>query len=192
MPDVQVSNARRVVFTAMAVVTFWILAWKCYAIFSELPDDELFWLHYARDYSWSWIALEWQCPSWTVTIPLASLPTMLVSLSAHNSLVRLRDPWVFLSAAFFLGCMMLVCWLGSQDALSAQDAWFEAHPLWRVNDAGLLFEDHDRPNPNPRSLQEVSWFRLLLPIILTTAFVIYGAWRRAVRDAEVDAVGEDR
>ncbi|MCZ6456359.1 MAG: hypothetical protein O6650_03820 [Actinobacteria bacterium] len=26
---------------------------------------------------------------------------------------------------------------------------------------------------------------------LTTAFVIFGAWRRAVRDAEVEAVGED-
>ncbi len=37
----------------------------------------------------------------------------------------------------------------------------------------------------------LGWFSLLLPLILTTAFVIYGAWRRAVRDAEVDAVGED-
>ncbi len=37
---------------------------------------------------------------------------------------------------------------------------------------------------------EVSWTLLLLPIILTTAFVIFGAWRRAVRDAEVEAVGE--
>ncbi len=29
-----------------------------------------------------------------------------------------------------------------------------------------------------------------LPIILTTAFVIFGAWRRAARDAAVEAVGE--
>ena len=29
------------------------------------------------------------------------------------------------------------------------------------------------------------------PIILTTAFVIFGAWRSAVRDAEVEAVDED-
>ena len=36
----------------------------------------------------------------------------------------------------------------------------------------------------------VTWPWLLTPIILTTAFVIFGAWRRAVRDSEVDAVGE--
>ena len=32
---------------------------------------------------------------------------------------------------------------------------------------------------------------LLLPIILTTTLVIFGAWRRAVRDAEVAAADED-
>ena len=37
----------------------------------------------------------------------------------------------------------------------------------------------------------VSAFWLLLPIILTTAFVIFGAWPRAVRDAEVEPVDED-
>ena len=30
-----------------------------------------------------------------------------------------------------------------------------------------------------------------LPIILTTAFVIVGAWRREVRDAAVEPVAED-
>ena len=30
----------------------------------------------------------------------------------------------------------------------------------------------------------VSWFWLLLPTILTTAFIIVGAWRRAVQDAD--------
>ncbi len=42
-----------------------------------------------------------------------------------------------------------------------------------------------------RELHETQWFSLLLPIILTTAFVIFGAWRSALRDAEVDAFGED-
>jgi len=32
---------------------------------------------------------------------------------------------------------------------------------------------------------------ILLPLILTTAFVIFGAWRSAVRDAEVEVVDED-
>ena len=41
-----------------------------------------------------------------------------------------------------------------------------------------------------RAEHHVSWLWLLLPIILTTAFIIVGAWRRAVRDAEVDAEGE--
>jgi hypothetical protein len=36
----------------------------------------------------------------------------------------------------------------------------------------------------------VSWPWLLLPIILTTAFVIFGAWRRAVRDATGEPVEE--
>ena len=42
-----------------------------------------------------------------------------------------------------------------------------------------------------RDTHSVSWLLLLLPLILTTAFVIWGAWRRAVRDAEVEAVDED-
>ena len=37
----------------------------------------------------------------------------------------------------------------------------------------------------------LSWLWLLPPLTLTTAFVIFGAWRRAVRDAEVEAVDED-
>ncbi len=41
------------------------------------------------------------------------------------------------------------------------------------------------------STHNVWWFWLLRPIILTTAFVIFGAWRRAVRDAGVEAVDED-
>ncbi len=30
MTDVQVSNARRIGFTALALVTFWVLAWQAY------------------------------------------------------------------------------------------------------------------------------------------------------------------
>ena len=37
----------------------------------------------------------------------------------------------------------------------------------------------------------ISVLWLLIPIILTTAFVIFGAWRRAVRDAGVEVEGED-
>ena len=40
-----------------------------------------------------------------------------------------------------------------------------------------------------RDTHQVSLPWLLLPIILTTAFLIFGAWRRAVRDADVDVVG---
>ena len=32
MTDVQVSNARRVSFTALALVAFWIVAWRAYSI----------------------------------------------------------------------------------------------------------------------------------------------------------------
>ena len=62
-----------------------------------------------------------------------------------------------------------------------------------------MVDDGHRSEPTiPRGHEKVSlsrstldWPWLLLPIILTTAFVIFGAWKREVRDAEVRAVDAD-
>ena len=37
-----------------------------------------------------------------------------------------------------------------------------------------------------RAGHKTSWFALSVPLVLTTAFVIVGAWRRAVRAKVVD------
>ncbi len=56
-------------------------------------------------------------------------------------------------------------------------------PRWGGDDRSWIAKE--------RAKYHVSPLWLLLPIILTTAFVIFGAWRSAVRDAEVEAVDED-
>ena len=109
-------------------------------------------------------------------LSFAAIPTALLMLSAGNSLRRSRTRSLILCGLLIAICASFTCWLGEEDN-------------WRR----VIEIDLGGTGPQPTGLGplEVSWFWLLTPIILTTAFVIFGAWRRAVRDADVEAVGED-
>ncbi len=91
------------------------------------------------------------------------------------------ERWVCLSGMGFLCACGLCYWMGEHDAERAFYSLPPTRPLMTI-----AF-NHARA----REVHTVSWLYLLLPIILTTAFVIFGAWRRAVRDTEVAAVGGD-
>ena len=84
MTDLQVSNARRIGFTALAVVAFWVVAWQAYeggfvsimladldALFNDTPRPGIPVLQFA-----------------TVTVAYATLPVLFLSLAAYNSPVR--------------------------------------------------------------------------------------------------------
>lgn len=127
MSDVQVTNARRIGFTALAVVSLWVMA-SGYTISTGFASDH---------------------DRVGAGLGSASVPTMLLWISKSGG-----RRWV------------LVC--GLLFALSL------AFVFWRAEvDASITPERHI-----------VSWIRILPPLVLTTAFVILGAWRRAVRDAD--------
>ncbi len=181
MTDVHVSNARRIGFTALALVTFWVLGWRAYEMGCERwsgmisfrsPHGEP---HVVRaDYTYWWLVVG---PS------LALVPIALLSLSVHNSLFKLRDRWILMAAILLAGAIGFSDWLAERDAdRSYPDVlinYLPAPPPFTIHD--FVREEY----------HQVSRSWLLLPIILTTAFVIWGAWRRAVKDAEVAAVYED-
>jgi hypothetical protein len=176
MTDVQVSNARRIGFTALATRAYWMACNYSYDIpryyvysFSDHP-----WEHVVAYHSW-----------WIVPALLAPIPLALLSLSVHNSPINLRDRRILRTGIMILLSVAFACLLGEHDADTSvaglagyADENGELSPGWA---AEVKRARH----------HEVSWFLLLPPIILTTAFVIFGAWRRAVRGADVEAVGED-
>ena len=160
MSDVQVSNARRIGFTALALVSFWVLAWRSYGMAVETglnpdwtPTSDTLFVH-----------------QWRTTAAFAVAPTIFMLVSTHKGVRGLSDPLVVISGLMFAATFRSNIWLGFWDT-----------------QFGYSF------GPNGRGNDETSWPWLLLPIILTTAFVIWGAWRNAVRarDAEVEEVGED-
>ena len=118
-----------------------------------------------------------------VAVSLALLPTMLVYLSFHNRLLRNPERSVWLAGLGFVCASGFCYWLGTHDARAAFDIYTADKPYPQTI-PGFIAR-----HVAARQAHVVSWFWLLLPIILTTAFVIFGAWRRASRDAEVEAVG---
>ncbi len=169
MTDVQVSNARRIGFTALALVAFWVVAWRAYGW--GLAQGPVSGAVAVGGGPWNTAVL--YDPVLDSLASLASLCfTFLPAILLSFALYDLRDIW------------KLVRELRVD------------HRDWRMLISIILFivsiEVCYRLGESDASAEhEVSWPWLLLPIILTTAFVIFGAWRRAVRDAEVDAVGED-
>ena len=193
MTDVQVSNARRIVFTALALVTLWTVSFGAYSLSCQMPENLHTWfgprtanrlilytcigprnataedlftgnLMTWADYFWFYRVLA--CGLLMALIPLAFL-----SLSRHNSLITLRDHRILIGGLLFATCIECCYWVGERDAWDVIER-AKGNSIIRWRDF------------------RVSWLLLLLPIILTTAFVIVGAWRRAVRDVAVEAVGE--
>jgi hypothetical protein len=169
MTDVQVSNARRIGFTALALVTFWVLAWNAY------------WFLYLGCRG-SYFHRLWFTPAFDVPICVAfALAPMMLYSFATRGFIRLRHRGELFVGGLFATSIGLSLSLGLSDATAAINMARDHN-----DSTALLLEI-----AAARSDHTVSWFSLLLPIILTTAFVIFGAWRRAVRDAEVEVVGED-
>ena len=169
MTDVQVSNARRIGFTALALVAFWVLAWKAYGIGFEdgMPGPQ--WnTAIGIGGQWNTATLQTKVLRFLreyTAICFAIPPAILLSLAIHSwppscfrgQVVDHRDWRMLISIILFIVSIEVCYRLGESDA-SAE--------------------------------HEVSWPWLLLPI-LTSAFVIFGAWRRAVRDAAVEAADEE-
>ena len=122
---------------------------------------------------------------WVCGIPslvvgsLALISTAFLCLSRHNKVFRLNDRWTLVSSMLLFTTLAFSFWLGMDDVSEGLPTidWRE---YWTDEDIRSAQGNH-----------VVSWLRLLLPIILTTAFVIFGAWRRAVRDAAVEAADEE-
>ena len=164
MTDVQVSNARRIGFTAMALVISLVLTWHAYS---------LGWTRWFEDHPWdtgfiSYYLMSVRGPSYVAPMPVlvvAILPMVLVSLARYLHPAKLSDPWVLWSGILFVGSIKFAYVRGGQHAFQIHD---------------------DILGPTPPEPTTDPWFPL--PLILTTAFVIWGAWRRAVRDARVVTV----
>ena len=176
----QVSNARRIGFTALALVAFWVLAWRAQSIGwhrwihhwgdtypSVLTGRQFYFMSLSFVPDWGPTVWRWELLS------LAALPLIILSLASHNHPLKLSDRPVLGSGVLFLASIAGGYWTGESAVANAGDRFITSGlGPWPPNYPGTL----------PC---------LLLPIILTTAFVIVGAWRRAVRDVEIEAVGED-
>ena len=165
MTDVQVSNARRIIFTVLALTAF---VWISFAAYSQVwrdPEPR----HYMPPFNpWSQFARDSARLVGFLT-SAALLPTIFLSLSHHNSPLKLRDPWIVISGVMFSCTIWISHELG--------DVYYSGvSPLICSPPRSTIFDDVILP------IQRASWLWLLPPIILTTAFVIFGAWRRGVRE----------
>jgi hypothetical protein len=162
----KVSNARRIGFTALALVAFGVVLWGA---------------HYVADVIWGMTGNVWRFANWgtffegqerqmVFFVLLASLlPSIFLSLSKH--------PRVLASSVMFSVSVVLSYWIAAHNRVPsfALDAWIRTVV---VKDHGSL--EQELQFAQILAEQHVSVFWLLLPIILTTAFVIFGAWRSAV------------
>ena len=182
MTDVQASNARRIGFTAFAVVAFLLLSRACYwsgpYLRYEGTGHTVITLFDSYDSDRWW-------PLWGLFTAL--LPATFLALSVCNGWRDLlRKPWVLVAAFLFTFALGFVYWLGwhdiSEDVVSVNLMRFE---IFKSDPSRVLVPLEKaiaKAKAEAMASHEVSWLLLLLPIILTTAFVIFGAWRSAVAD----------
>ena len=196
MTHVQVSNARRIGFTALALVAFWVLAigvyWTCARWYVASGAECWFWvLHRPTNEHHMVLVPDWLSDNLWWVLPSASIvPSLLLSLSIPPIKAGLRDSMVWVFALSCAGTTWVCYWLGERDVMSNMARRVE---LGTVPEGADRFDSLHVHEVVTQAADEhvVSWPPLLLPIILTTAFVIFGAWRNAGRDAEVEPVGED-
>lgn len=198
MADAQVSNARRAVFTALALIVFWVTAWEAYedgtGCYFAFPEGMA-----GTTPSWPEQGWESLLEVWTFRIlAFASTPVIFLLVANENSPVRAcRDRFVLGASALVLGSVAVSSWIGSVDAEVAIEAW-QARPnddptieAWLKERRNMNYPWSSLPMTGRRSIVSVSWTLLLLPLILASAFIIHGARRRAARDAAIEAAGED-
>ena len=178
------SNARRIIFTALAIVSFafvvyaahrrtlghWDDFWAVYSVDPDpLHDPDRIGLSPAeanRNFRWdNWMRFSWEGPL------VALLPMLFLAMSEHNSpWVAIRDRWLWIAGLLVIGNIICACGLGEHNGV----------PAWTWNEWRLLIRVHGTVEA-AREAHYISPLWLLLPIILTTAFVIFGAWLRAVQ-----------
>ena len=156
-PTLHISTTRRVVFTALALVTFWVLAWNAYWMGFEdgMPAVGI------GGHQWNTAVTQAQMEVLQLkrflrentSICFAILPAILLSLAIYWpwSLLRRRhmdqrDQRMLTATLLFLVTIEVCYRLGESDA---------------------------------GATQEVSWLWFLTSIVLTTAFVGYGVVRLA-------------
>jgi hypothetical protein len=104
---------------------------------------------------------------------MALVPMVFLTISVSNSLPRLRDLWIAVSAALTVTTILFARWLGLGESWidTHIDALFGQDNTANTARANRFFSElADR--------HEAYWPWLLLALILTTVFVIFGAWRR--------------
>ena len=154
--EVQVTNARRIVFTALALVSFWVLAWRAYDVGADLTglgQIELTLDRYLFE-----------------VLSLTIVPMILLSLSTYDHPLRVRSCFDLGNGVLLLASVGFSYWRGLCYESGAHIT------LIRATGERVVL------------LPTLDWskFYILLPLILTTAFVIFGAWRSAARDADED------
>ena len=85
MTDVQVSNARRIGFTAAALVAFWVLAWTAYRMASDGYEHLGLFSDETAGYFVVMIG---------IGLLMAVMPTLLISLSLSDRLVGKPEPCI--------------------------------------------------------------------------------------------------
>ena len=176
MTDVQVSNARRIGFTALALMAFVLSTFQVYWV-----NVEYFYSHINTD-SRGESPLQ---ATGVLIVTAAILPTIFLSFSTSNTPTELRSRRVLSALFAFAACAVFSGgWLAYHDAhvvlFSSPRDRFDLSLISIRQMQQILRAEH-----------EVSWPWLLLPIIVTTAFVIWGAWRRAAQIAMLEPVDED-
>jgi hypothetical protein len=192
MTDVQMSDARRIGFTALALVAFWVLALRAYWTASDLwhefrpltghPGPPPLTGSLEREVELM-VGVGWEALP-LIGLSMALIPTAFLHVSTANRLLGRTERWVWIAGVGFVCACGYCYWLGEHDAGSAYSA-VETVMLDQIN------TDYAAQHLAARRSHQVSVPLLFLPIILTTASVLFGALRSAVRDAAVEAVGED-
>ena len=181
MTDVKVSNARRIGFTALALVAFWVVALRAYddgVLSIMLPDLDAL----SEDAPRPGIPVERFA---IVTVAYSILPVLFLSLSTHNSPLRsFRSTLTVVTSVLMAGTVGSSFLVGVSDLRSFTE---RATPHFRHTVQSAMGVPSEAPPEMAEDPATVSWVVLLLPIILTTAVVIFGAWRRAVKAREAEA-----
>jgi len=183
--DNQVSNTTRIVFTTLALVAFWMVAWR--AFYAGFTLEVSLWCGKSgwgssdpEQCPWEGLLVSWCFPPTGPLLQLvpavvyALLPTALLAVADQGGGERrtLSRPAFLVAVLFIFACNAAIIWeIGSRDGWEAVVTWRKAVEAQEQDTAG-------RPAVH---VNQASWLWVLLPLILTTAFVIFDAWRRMVR-----------
>jgi len=175
MADMQVSNARRIVFTALALVVFWVVAWHAYGV--GFADGMVRW-HWNTAIPYDPVL---DCLREIAFLCFTFLPAILLSFALYD----LRDIWktVWRGSVWTSSerrCEELVRELRGDADLHVVDHRYRRMLISTILFLASIAVCYRLGESDASEEHEVSWPWLLLPIILTSSVVIFGAWRRAV------------